>query len=564
MKILDLSKIDGPKKVRQNKKGKTKRPSRRQIRRLLKFNTKPSFQGLLIGSFITFTLITFLSIILIFVLFNWLNRYEQIDLSTARLQDFTSYLRSGDYSKIPTTSIFGIDGWFEVVSADGTSLYTSASESKHYTRSELELIKKYGSNETITTQELADDSGKNTYVVTRSYEENGVTHNSYLILDHDFNVISGDIGYGKTSFTADEYKVLSYQSDHQQQVFAKYFFVADNGSPCYVVFLDTNDKVTFQFEYIIIITIIIAVIIYAIVMAFYIKYINRNLQQPLATISLAMTRFAREGASEPLEYKGRLEFEQLTNSFNEMVSLLDASEREKQEIEKRRQAMLAGLSHDLKTPITIIQGFSKAIRDGVVAESEKKKYLDLIVSKSEQMGALINSFYEFSKLDHPDFVYDIQKTDIAELVRSHIAALYNEFSLRKYNLDTDITEEQLFVDIDSAMMIRVIDNIVSNFFKYTAVGSTLFVEVKQDGNYAQIKLADNGKGIPQDARKDIFEPFVVGEKSRNKQGSGLGLAVCHKIVTSMGGQIVLSDNPIEGFVTQFDITLPLSDIDNTI
>ena len=299
-------------------------------------------------------------------------------------------------------------------------------------------------------------------------------------------------------------------------------------------------------------------------MAFYINYINRNLQQPLATISLAMQHLAKDGNREPLEYKGRLEFEQLANSFNEMVSLLDASEREKQEIEKRRQAMLAGLSHDLKTPITIIQGFSKAIRDGVVAETEKQKYLDLIVDKSEQMGELINSFYEFSKLDHPDFVYNIKKTDIAELVRSHIAALYNEFSVRKYNLDADITEEQLFVDIDSSMMIRVIDNIVSNFFKYTAVGSTLFVEVKQDGNYALVKIADNGKGIPKEARKDIFEPFVVGEKSRNKQGSGLGLAVCHKIITAMNGTITLSDEPIEGFVTQFDISLPLADIDNTI
>ena len=114
------------------------------------------------------------------------------------------------------------------------------------------------------------------------------------------------------------------------------------------------------------------------------------------------------------------------------------------------------------------------------------------------------------------------------------------------------------------MTIRVIDNIVSNFFKYTPVGSTLFVEVKQDGNNAQIKLADNGGGIPKDSRKDIFEPFVVGEKSRNKQGSGLGLAVCHKIVTSMGGTITLSDNPIDGYATEFDITLPLMDVDNSI
>ena len=562
MKFENLLKNDEPKKPRP--KTSAKQPSKRRLRRLVRFETKPSFQKLLIGSFVSFTLIVFVSILIIFFLINWLNRYEQIDLSTARLPDFKSYLRSGDYSKIPTTSIFGVDGWFEVVDADGTSLYSSTSTSKNYTRSELDLIKKYGSNETITTQTLADDDDKKIYVVTRSYEENGTVHKSYLILNENLQGIAGDIGYGKTSFTENEYEILSYQSEHQEQIFAKYFFVADDGSPRYIVFLDTNDNVTFQFEYIIGITIVIALIVYAIVMVFYINYINRNLQQPLATISLAMMRFARDGKREPLEYKGRLEFEQLANTFNEMVRLLNASEQEKQEIEKRRQAMLAGLSHDLKTPITIIQGFSKAIRDGVVAESEKKKYLDLIVSKSEQMSALINSFYEFSKLDHPDFVYNIQRVDVAELVRSHIASLYNEFSIRKCKLNTDITEEQLFASIDEEMTIRVIDNIVSNFFKYTPVRSTLFVEVKKDGENAIIRFADNGKGIPKESRKDIFEPFVVGEKSRNKQGSGLGLAVCHKIITAMGGTISLSDEPIEGYVTQFDIVLPLSDVDNTI
>ncbi|MBQ9276869.1 MAG: HAMP domain-containing histidine kinase [Clostridia bacterium] len=538
--------------------------SRRELKRLVRFETKPSFQGLLIGSFVSFTLIIFLAIILIFILFNWLNRYEQIDLSTAKLPDFTEYLREEEYSRIPTVSIFGVDGWFEVVEADGTSLYSSTGASRHYTREELELIKKFGSTETITTQTLADDNGVKTYVVTRSYEESGKQHNLYLILDGNFNRISGDIGYGKTSFSKEEFEVLSYQSEHSGQVFAKYFFVASNGKPRYVVFLDTNDNVEFQFEYLIGIAIIIALIIYGIVMAVYINYINRNLQQPLATISLAMRKFAKGEDRSPLEYKGRLEFEQLANSFNEMVNLLNASEQEKQEIEKRRQDMLAGLSHDLKTPITIIQGFSKAIRDGVVAESEKQKYLDLIVAKSEQMGSLINSFYEFSKLDHPDFVYNMQRTDVAELIRSHIAELYNEFTLRKYNLDADITEEQLFASIDSAMTVRVIDNIVSNFFKYTPVGSTLFVDVKRNGNTCLIKFADNGGGIPKSARADIFEPFVVGEKSRNKQGSGLGLAVCHKIITSMGGTITLSDNPIAGYSTEFDITLPLMDVDNSI
>ena len=559
MRIVDLENADGEKP-----ENKRKSLSKRRLRRLTRLETKPSFRGLLIGSYVTFTLITFLAIILIFALANWLNRHETIDLSTAKLTDFVSYLRAGDYSKIPTVSIFGVDGWFEVVKIDGTSLYASSGKSRNFTKDEIALLKKIGANESIQTQDLVDDSGKQLHIITRSYEENGKTHNNYQILDEDFYVITGDIGYDRTLYTENEYSLLSYQSAHPQYVFAKYFFIADDGSPNYIIFLDTNDKVDFKFEYIIGLTIAIAVIIYAVVMAIYIQYINRNVQQPLSDISLAMRRFAKDGARERINYTGPVEFEQLANSFNEMVELLNASEAEKQEIEKRRQSMLAGLSHDLKTPITIIQGFSKAIRDGIVADNEKQKYLDLIVSKSEHMGELINSFYEFSKLDHPDFVYNIERLDVSELVRSHIAALYGEFSIRKYKLDADITEEQLFCMIDGRMMERVIDNIVSNFFKYTPVGSSLFVEVKAIDNFAKISFADNGGGIPKEAQNDIFEPFVVGEKSRNKQGSGLGLAVCKRIISAFGGEIVLQNKPKKGFSTQFDITLPLVEIDNTI
>ena len=560
MKFLNVQSVDGNP---AQPKTKAQKSNARQQRKLIQLD-KQSFRRLLIRSYVSFTLITFLSIIIIFLLANWLNRYETINLSTAELPDYIEYFRVGDYQKIPTVSIFGVDGWFEVVKADGTSLYSSTGESHNYTADKLALIKKYGSNEAITTTALKDDNGKTTYVVTRSYEEDGKQHSSYLILDDDFNVITGDIGYGTDGFSKEEYEILSYQSDHQEQVFAKYFFVASDGSPNYIVFLDTNDKVVFQFEYLIGITIAIAVIIYGFIMALYIQYINRNVQRPLTAISLAMKRFASEGAREHIEYKGPLEFEQLADSFNEMVTLLNASEDEKQELEKHRLRMLAGLSHDLKTPITIIQGFSKAIRDGVVADADKQKYLDLIVSKSEHMGELINSFYEYSKLEHPDFTFEKQTADIAELVRSHLAAIYSEFQIRGYNIETDITEEQLFAVVDSSMMVRVIENVVSNFFKYTPVGSTLFVEVQKQGENVSIKIADNGPGIPKEARKDIFDPFVVAEKSRSKQGSGLGLAVCKKIVTAMDGTITISDTPKDGYATQFDITLPLSDIDNTI
>lgn len=217
--------------------------------------------------------------------------------------------------------------------------------------------------------------------------------------------------------------------------------------------------------------------------------------------------------------------------------------------------MLAGLSHDLKTPITIIQGFTKAIKDGLVSEEDKPKYLQVILSKSTQMTDLVNQLYEYNKLEHPDFSLEKQRVDIAELSRSFLAGIYDEFEVRGYVLDTQIPEEEIYCDVDRQQILRVFENLASNFFKYTPIGSTLLFKVDREDDKVRLCIADNGPGVSEEASEDLFEAFVVGEKSRNKQGSGLGLAVCKKIIEMHGGTIVLAKEPYEGYNLQFDIVL---------
>ena len=111
--------------------------------------------------------------------------------------------------------------------------------------------------------------------------------------------------------------------------------------------------------------------------------------------------------------------------------------------------------------------------------------------------------------------------------------------------------------MDKGQLLRVFENLTGNFFKYTPQGSTLRFGVEREGNKARISLADNGPGINEESKADVFEAFVVGEKSRNKQGSGLGLTVCKKIVTMHRGNIELAKEPIENFTTEFVVTLDL-------
>ena len=513
-----------------------------------------SFLALIIRSFVSFMVITAIAVVIIVMLAIWASGRDEINLSIRTVANYQTELQDGKYSLIPVRRICGEEGWLSIVDENGTFVYSSDDAVRHYSLAELECIQNYDDGTTITMRSFDLPNGQQNHLVSATYGENEY----YMLLDQELRVISSNMPFDKTQFTQNELYLLTYNSRMDgYRIIEKLRFTHD-GQTFYAVYHDTNNNegVTPYLFYVIVVIGIICLLIGSLII--YIRYINKHVQRPLKALGAAMAEFAQNGHRDKLNYIGSKEFEQLVDSFNQMVSLLDASEEQRQALEQDRQRMLAGLSHDLKTPITIIQGFSKAIRDGLVSEEDKQKYLNLIITKSENMGTLINEFYEYSKLDHPDFKLSVKDVDVAELVRTYLAGRYDEFEIAGYSLDADITEEKLIVKADAPQLNRVFENLTNNFFKYTPQGSTLYIRLSRRENEIYIIFADNGNGI-NPSGDDIFAPFVVGEQSRNKQGTGLGLAVCQKIITAHGGTIALSKSPIDGCTTQFDILLPLSE-----
>ena len=523
-----------------------------------------SFLALLIRSFVSFSLIIILGVILIFTLANWAFSKDGINLRQKDIPDYKSQLESGNYSKIPARKILGDSGWFEVVSSSGEVVYSTLAQKNEYTLGELDCIARYNVSETRAVHNFKLATNKYNYLITISYRDSeGNPQERYYLLsksdENAYSIVSSSISTTRTSFTQKEYDYLTYNATHGEQTLFKFSFEGADGEDYYAIFnaeKRNNSAVTYLF---VIVVALCILALFATVMVFYIRYINKHVQKPLATLSQAMTTFPTQEKHNHLDYKGSKEFEHLYDSFNEMVDILDASEEQRLMLEGDKQRMLAGLSHDLKTPVTIIQGFAKAIKDGLVSEEDKQKYLQIILTKSDQMADLINQFYEYNKLEHPDFALDKKPCDVAELARTFLADIYDEFELQGYNLDAQICEERLVCDVDKGQLLRVFENLTSNFFKYTPQGSTLRFGVQREDDKVKISLADNGPGINEESKADVFEAFVVGEKSRNKQGSGLGLAVCKKIVTMHGGTIELAKEPIEGFTTEFDVTLLLKE-----
>ena len=254
------------------------------------------------------------------------------------------------------------------------------------------------------------------------------------------------------------------------------------------------------------------------------------------------------------------------SSVIKRVRIIEEEDKKKQkEYEKKRNLMLSDIAHDLRTPITTVSGYAKALSDGMVEESKKPEYLEAIQRKSKRMSDLINLLFEYVKLDSEGFKLTKQDTDVCELVRECAAFSYQDIEDAGMELDIDIPEEEMIVNLDKMQMSRVVTKLLTNAVRHSKEGTSIGVYVKKDDEKIRISVADSGDRIDEEYAKNIFKPFVVGDESRNtKGGTGLGLSIAEKVVTMHGFSIRLIQQPglakyidVPGFEKIFMITIPI-------
>ena len=216
---------------------------------------------------------------------------------------------------------------------------------------------------------------------------------------------------------------------------------------------------------------------------------------------------------------------------------------------KEQNLMYAAIAHDLKTPMTSVQGFAKALSEGKVSDTEKKEIYDIIYAKSNTMNDMINTLFVYSKLGTQEYKPIPESFDICSLVRDIAAENYTEFEEHGIELDIDIPDEEIIVNADKKELARAIANLVVNVYKHNPEGIKAKISVEKAGEKAVIKILDTGAEIPQDM--DIFEPFVTENTSRmSGHGTGLGLAITKRIIERNGGKIYISSRE-EGYTKAF-------------
>lgn len=232
--------------------------------------------------------------------------------------------------------------------------------------------------------------------------------------------------------------------------------------------------------------------------------------------------------------------------------------------DKQRNLMFSDIVHDIKTPITTINGYTRALLDGMVTDPEKQReYLAAINGKSIRISELISTLFEYVKLDSAGFTLHQQVCDLAELVRECVILHFMDFEEKGLIMDFDIPEEENLAYVDKMQMSRVVTNLLTNTIRYLSPGDHVVVSMKKTilaGNDMYlISVADDGIEIVEDLVNNIFDPFTRADKAREtKGGSGLGLSIAHKVATMHGGDLILNQPCGNNLTKAFEIYVPTS------
>ena len=271
-------------------------------------------------------------------------------------------------------------------------------------------------------------------------------------------------------------------------------------------------------------------------------WVYRSIAVPLVKLKKATQNIKEGNLDFVLDVEGNDEFSELCQDFEEMRRRLKESTEEKNLIEKENKELISNISHDLKTPITAVKGYIEGIMDGVADTPEKMdRYVRTIYNKTNEMDHLINELTFYSKIDTNRIPYTFGKLNVEDYFADCAEEVGLELETRGIELVyANYVEKDVMVIADGEQIRRVIHNIISNAIKYMDKPKGIIqIRIKDVGDFIQIEIEDNGKGIGPKDLPYIFDRFYRTDVSRNssKGGSGIGLSIVKKILEDHGGKV---------------------------
>lgn len=270
---------------------------------------------------------------------------------------------------------------------------------------------------------------------------------------------------------------------------------------------------------------------------------SRNLQM----ICKAAQKVAHGDFSVKLDvYKektAKTEIDILKEDFNTMVSELAS-------IEKLKDDFVADVSHEIKTPLSIIQGYADLLKTPGISEKERNEYIHLISEAINNLTTLVSNILKLNKIESQEIVQK-EKFSLDEQMRYCILSF--EDKLNDKDIELEVNLDEVVINSDKALLELVWNNLFSNAIKFTGDGGKITLILKNQGNVVIATVRDTGCGMGDDTKKHIFDKFYQGDTSHSQEGNGLGLALVDRVVRLLDGEILVTSTLGEG--SEFKVVL---------
>ncbi|MBQ6624863.1 MAG: HAMP domain-containing histidine kinase [Clostridia bacterium] len=277
----------------------------------------------------------------------------------------------------------------------------------------------------------------------------------------------------------------------------------------------------------------------------YLLLIKRYFIKPIYNLSNVVNSYNSSNNITDIIYTD--EIEQLSYDFKSLIDALK-SEQEKQ------NRMIASISHDIKTPLTSILGYTEQLKKENITDERRKKYTDTIYSKSLAIKGMVENLDDYLVFNTID---KSEKKKVSINYIFNVLNSYYEDDLKRANVSFKIKNQcpNAFVNVNESSIIRVFGNLIDNSLKHKRSNEklSLLITCKEKGSYILFSFSDNGIGVSKKHLSKIFEPFYTTDESRNRAVSGLGLSICQEIVQDHEGEIWATESSSHGLCVSFTL-----------
>lgn len=299
---------------------------------------------------------------------------------------------------------------------------------------------------------------------------------------------------------------------------------------------------------------LIGIILLAVIEIFVITYINvRLVVRPMCSIINSTKKLTKGEYIKVNLKRSDLYVKNLAENFN-------ATAQEFENLEQSRKSFISNASHELRSPLTSIQGFLQAMLDGTIGEDDREKYLRIVLRETKRLSSLINSMLDLSRMESGKYQLKPSRFEINSAIRQVIERFEPNLIKKEVQLDVDFVRETNYVYADKDKIIQVLVNLIDNAIKYSPAYSRILVTTQIHGKKLYVTVKDNGFGISKKDQLFIWDRFYMADKARTptkSKGTGLGLSIVKKIIDDHNEIIWVESN--KGAGATFIFTLSLFD-----